>query len=34
METPIIDSVYDILVKKRSINQLVNELMSRPIKDE
>ncbi|OUX16660.1 MAG: hypothetical protein CBE11_01610 [Rickettsiales bacterium TMED251] len=34
LETPIIDSVYDILVKKRSINQLVNELMSRPIKDE
>ena len=34
LETPIIDSVYDILVKKRSINKLVNELLSRPIKDE
>ena len=34
LETPIIDSVYDILIKKRSINELVNELLSRPIKDE
>ena len=34
LDTPIIDAVYNVIVKKRSIKKTVNDLLSRPIKNE
>ena len=34
LDTPILDSVYKVLVKKRPINKIVSELLARPSRNE
>lgn len=34
LDTPILDSVYKILIKKHSITNVVNELLERPLRNE
>ena len=34
LDTPIIDAVYKVIVRKSSIKKIVNDLLSRPLKNE